>query len=373
MMENREQREMNRRRFLVTAGVMAGATAFGKSFPILGRQYAAVEEGSEYHYWSRTDHILLPRGLRRGDTVAIVAPASGVAYRDLRQGIQKLQQMGLKVELGKYLYPEYKYLAAPDEDRAEELMHFAQREDVRAIIAARGGYGVMRIFPYLDFSIFRENPKIYIGYSDITALLLAIYQKSGIVTFHGPVASSTFDTFTTHWFHSVLFASDEYASIAPENWEPIVLHPQGEVWTISSGKASGKLVGGNLTLLVSTLGTPYEIDTTDAILFIEEIAEEPYKVDRMLMQLKLAGKFDQCRGIALGQFVNCEQSPSSPFPASFTLREVFLHYFESLDIPVVYGLPIGHIQSKWTLPIGVLASLDADHGEIALLEPVVTP
>ncbi len=363
---------MDRRRFLQ---IMAGVAALG-----MGKQpIRAVGIGSEESkfassppLWQRSDGVLLPPALRPGDTVGIVAPASGVYYSSIRSGVQKLRQLGLKVVLGKYIYPEHKYLAAPDQDRAQELMEFVEREDIRAIVAARGGYGVMRIFPYLDFALFRQHPKIIMGYSDITALLVAIYQQSRLVTFHGPVASSTFDAFTVRWLRTVLFAPD-YASRYPEDWEPMTLTPKQEVWTIRSGQATGRLVGGNLTLLVSTLGTPYEVDTQDAILFLEEIAEEPYKLDRMLMQLQLAGKLQQCRGIALGQFVRCEATSQGLFPLSFTLREVLLQYFEPLDIPVVYGLPIGHIDSKWTLPLGTLARLDADAGTITLLEPVVTP
>ncbi len=358
---------MNRRRFLQ-------AVAFGTIAAVSRKAAYSTERGEVAlpRLWKRSDDVLLPRALRPGDTVAVVAPASGVYYSSIREGIRTLQRLGLKVVVGKHIFPEHKYLAAPDQDRAAELMEFVEREDIQAILAARGGYGVMRIFPYLDFDLFRKHPKILLGYSDITALLIAVYQRSRIVTFHGPVASSTFDAFTTRWFRTVLFAPD-YASAYPEGWEPITLTPRKETWTIQPGRATGRLVGGNLTLLVSTLGTPYEVDTQDAILFLEEIAEEPYKLDRMLMQLKLAGKLQQCKGIALGEFVRCNPTSKSLFPLSFSLREVLLQYFQPLGVPVVYGLPIGHIDSKWTLPLGVLASLDADAGTITLLEPVVTP
>ena len=222
----------------------------------------------------------------------------------------------------------------------------------------------------LDFTAIKKNPKIIIGYSDITALLIAIYNQTKIVTFHGPVASSTFDSFTLDYFVKTLFRSK--SSEIPEPVSELSFAPitfsDSRLITLTGGTARGQLVGGNLAMLVSTLGTPYEVDTKGAIFFIEEVSEEPYKIDRMLTQLWLAGKFQNCAGIALGQFKNCEATSRAGFDLSFTLQQVLESRIQSLGIPSVYGLPFGHVKSKMTLPIGIQAELNATDKTFTIIE-----
>lgn len=320
----------------------------------------------------REDGILLPHALRKGSTVGIVAPASGVSMREIDEGMSTLKQWGCKVELGKAIKRGNGYLAASDAERAEEFMEFITRDDIDAILCARGGYGVMRILPMLDFDAIRQHPKIIVGYSDITALVNAVYSKSGVVAFHGPVASSDFNSFTKEYFYSTLFTSTPLGKIADTQEFNAINFSESRLKVLHGGVCQGRLVGGNLTMVISTLGTPYEIDTTNAILFLEEISEEPYRIDRMLTQLWLAGKLQSCNGIALGRFKNCDGISNPGFKVSVPLESVLRERISSLGVPAVYGLPIGHIKSKLTVPIGTMAELDATQGTLSLLEPSVT-
>lgn len=320
----------------------------------------------------RGDGVILPHALREGSTVGIVAPASGVSRHEIDDGVATLKSWGCKVELGRVISRGNGYLAATDEARATEFMEFIERPDIDAVICARGGYGVMRILPMLDFERIRRNPKIIVGYSDITALVNAVYSKSRVVAFHGPVASSTFNTFTKDYFYNTLFTDTPLGEISDSQEFDSIDFSESRLKVLNGGVCQGRLVGGNLTLVISTLGTPYEIDTTDAILFLEEISEEPYKIDRMLTQLWLAGKLQKCAGIALGRFKDCERLRNPDFKVSFSLEQVLRERIASLGIPAVYGLPIGHIKSKMTVPIGTMASLDADNGKLSIIEPSVT-
>ena len=312
-----------------------------------------------------TPKLVLPKGLREGATVAVTAPASGINPGDATKNISLLKSLGLNVIVGQALYKKNGYLSAPDEERAAEFMEFVERKDIDCIMCARGGYGVMRILPLLDFDTIKKNPKIIVGYSDITALLIAITNRSELVTYHGPVASSEFDSYTTDQFIKTLFAK--------QNIQEKTLSVTDSIYTISGGTAVGRLVGGNLSMIVSTLGTPYEIDTREAILFLEEIEEEPYKIDRMLTQLWLAGKLQTCRGFAIGQFKNCERSSRNGNATLKTsLRQVLNARIGSLEVPAVYGLPFGHVRSKMTLPLGILAELNADKKTLSFVENPVT-
>jgi len=306
---------------------------------------------------------VLPRGLRPGSTVGIVCPASAANAQEIKDFADLCKYWGVNVKLGKNISKRNGYLSAPDNERASEFMQFIEDPAVDAVVCARGGYGVMRILPMLDFSSIRQAGKIIMGFSDITALLIAANQLSGVVTFHGPVASSSFDDFTVKSLRETVVAEHQQAPSEFTN---------SRLTTIAPGSARGKLTGGNLALVVSTLGTRYEIDTTDAILFLEEVNEEPFRVDRMLTQLWLAGKLQSCKGIALGNFRDCEARGTSISPVSFSLEQVFEQRLASLGIPVVYGLPFGHVRSKLTMPLGVQAELDATSKTIRILEPAIS-
>lgn len=313
-----------------------------------------------------------PKALAEGSTIAICAPASGVSRGEELDAAAALRNLGFKVKLGKYLNKGYGYLSAKDEERGEEFMGFVRDPEVNAIMAVRGGYGVMRMLPFVDFEEIRRNPKIVMGYSDITALVNPIYQKSGVIAFHGPVASSTFDSYTLDSFRRTVMAASAAGTFNESDEFQGSVFGSARASTIVSGKAQGRLVGGNLSLVTALMGTPYEIDTAGKILFLEEIEEEPYRVDRMLMTLILSGKLSDCAGVALGRFTKCEaNSRGGEFNLSLQLEEVVRGLLEPLKIPTVYGLSIGHIRSKLTVPVGGLATMDADQKTITIDEPVV--
>lgn len=313
-----------------------------------------------------------PKALAEGSIIAICAPASGVSRGEELDAAAALRNLGFRVKLGRYLNKGYGYLSAKDEERGGEFMDFVRDPDVNAIMAVRGGYGVMRMLPFVDFEEIRRNPKIVMGYSDITALVNPIFQKSGVIAFHGPVASSTFDPYTLDSFRRTVMAPSPAGTFSESDEFQGSVFSSGRAATIVPGKAQGRLVGGNLSLVTALMGTPYEIDTTGRILFLEEIEEEPYRVDRMLMTLILSGKLSACAGVALGRFAKCEaRSRGGEFNLSLQLEEVIRGLLEPLKIPTVYGLSIGHIRSKLTVPVGGLATIDADERTITIDEPVV--
>lgn len=290
------------------------------------------------------DKIIFPKKLVSGDTVAITAPASPTNKTEVRFGRKFMRDNGCNVIYGETVSQQsnnYRYLAAPDEVRALELMQFFENPDVNAIFCARGGYGSIRILDMLDYDLIRANPKIIIGFSDITSLLLAIHEKSKIATYHGPVASMQLNSFTSQYLKATLFDVNDEIELKNVDFH-----------SITPGDFSGRLIGGNLTLVTSTLGTPYEIDTNDAVLFLEDVSEDGYKIDRLLQHLKNAGKFNNLRGIIFGVFKNLNvRRPFFP-NKGFSIRELFDQIIKPLNIPAIYNLPFGHVPSQLTLPLG---------------------
>ncbi len=246
----------------------------------------------------------------------------------------------------------------------------ANRE-VRALWAARGGSGTAQILPFVDYDLVARNPKVVIGYSDLTSLLLALYSKSGLVTFHGPVASSGFTPFTVSQLEATLMEgrAPHVMSTADEHSKRALDEPHFVQRVISSGSAEGTILGGNLSVLASLVGTPYLPDARDSLLFLEEISEAPYRIDRMLTQLEQSGFLSKSRGAMLGVFVKCEPSANEE---SLVLSQALTDHFAARPIPSAYGLSFGHIASQWVLPIGVRARFDADARALTLLESAVT-
>lgn len=317
---------------------------------------------------SNNSKLILPRALAEGSTVAIIAPASHVAVSEVARGSRFLKKYGINVELGETVRNSKlndKYLSAEDHFRAEEFMNYIKRADVDCIFTARGGYGTMRILDYLDYDVIRANPKIIIGYSDITALINAIHVRTGLVTFHGPVASSDFDDLQRKSFLSVLIKE---ASQQPALGKYKVEYKYNRADILAFGSAEGRLVGGNLSMVTATLGTPYEINSDNSILFLEETREEPYKIDKMLTQLALAGKFKKVKGVVFGHFKNLDQKRNFYPGRSFTVRQVLLARIEELGVPSLVGMPIGHHDDNVIIPIGVKALLEADKKTLTIIE-----
>jgi len=313
--------------------------------------------------------IIKPPRLINGDTIGVVSPAGPTFHkRDLKKVERSLSALGLYVKFGKHVLSRNGYLAGSDSERADDFNGMIYDDSVKAIMAMRGGWGSNRLLNLIDYDAVSRNPKIIIGFSDVASLLLAIYAKTGLITFYGPVATSKFGKFTTSWVKEILF---EGKSPTLEN--PLI-RPDGSInhnhftKTINSGTAQGKLVGGNLTVISSMIGSGYLPDWDENILFLEEVGEKIYHIDRMLTQLKLAGIFNKLSGIVFGKCVKCVPSKTT---LSLSLEDVFDEIFTPLSIPVYTGAMIGHIDRIFTIPIGLNAIMDADKGNIKLLEPAV--
>lgn len=310
--------------------------------------------------------MIKPKGLKIGDTIGVVAPASPTTIDRVEKAYEKLIGMGFKVIMGESCYSNYGYLAGTDDVRAEDLNKMFKNQEIDGIICLRGGYGTPRILDLIDYDLVKNNPKVFIGYSDITALHIAFNQLSTLVTFHGPMVSSDLIGEFSQFSKESL-----YNSILEGKFQPIIKDPLDEITIINGGKAEGAIIGGNLSLITSTIGTPYEIDTKGKILFIEEIGEEPYRIDRMFTQLRLSKKLEETEGIILGDFNNCV-AESSEYDDSLTLEEIIDQIIKPLGKPTIFNLKAGHCEPMITIPFGVKAKLDADNKVLILLgEPIV--
>jgi len=312
--------------------------------------------------------IIKPKRLATGDTLALVLPASAAPDTDaIAFARDQLVALGFQVVIGKHAYERFGYFAGPDRDRADDLNAAFADDRVAGIVCYTGGWGSPRLLPLLDYDLIARKPKVLIGYSDITALLNAVHQRTGLVTFHGPVAASTFDPFTIDNFRRIVMNAEPAGPLSMPPKRPLDLVDRvNRVVRFTGGKATGRLAGGNLTMIASLMGTPHEIDSSGAILFLEDTHEEPYRIDRMLTQLALAGKLSQAAGFIWGRCTDCEAKGNS-----FSLEEILRDRVASLGIPAISGLPFGHIESKLTMPIGISATLDADAGTLRIDEAAV--
>ena len=295
-----------------------------------------------------------PPALRPGDTVGIVAPASNIKPDLLASGCQSLQKLGYKPFYFESILEQELYFAGSLDRRVRELEEMFASPEVRAIICARGGYGANYLLDQIDLKKVRKNPKIFVGYSDITTLLTYFSDAAGLVTFHGPMVTKDFarrdGVNMPSWEAAVTGASRWKIESAPAR--PLV-----------EGKAKGVLYGGCLSMIVASLGTPYEIRTNGTILFLEDVAAKPYQIDRMLMQLRLAGKLDGVRGIVFGEMLECVQNADQ----GYALEDVVMRVTGELGVPIAYGLRSGHVSGQnVTLPIGVKAALEVSSDGVRL-------
>ncbi|MBI5582762.1 MAG: LD-carboxypeptidase [Deltaproteobacteria bacterium] len=293
--------------------------------------------------------LIIPLFLEPGDTIGIPAPASLYDQDLFEKGVQVLEGWGFKTRTGRRRIRKKRFLAGSDPERAEELTGMFLDPDIKAVICARGGYGTMRLLEGFNYQVIKKNPKLFVGFSDITALLAAFWEKTGLMTFHGPMVT------TLSWTSPAF--SDRLRSILLGGLpEMIPLPPKGK---ISGGRATGVLLGGNLTMLTHLLGTPFEPSWDGAILFVEDQGEEPYRLDRLLFHLRLAGVLDRISGLLLGQL--SEKKILKPD------WDLFRESFSGLDIPIWRDLPIGHGRENLTLPIGAPVELDGETGRLSFL------
>ncbi len=310
--------------------------------------------------------LIKPRALKAGDTVGLVAPASYTfdLWR-LDDASARVEALGLKPKFGRHVRGRRGF-----QERVADLHEMFADRSVAAIFSLQGGYGTPRLLDRLDYDLIRRNPKILLGYSDITGLHLAISRKSGLVTFHGPNLLGSLPPRTLESLKKALFVAEPIGEVTnPEETDP--LNAEFPLRTVAPGVARGRLTGGNLTLIAHTMGTPYEIDTTDRILLLEDTGEAPYRIDRMLVQLRLAGKLQAAAGIVFGTCTDCGPSRSS-FEISFSLSDVLQELLGSLGKPVLAGILFGHTKEKAIIPIGVEAELDAGAKKLAIVESATT-
>ncbi len=315
--------------------------------------------------------LIRPPRLRRGSRVVLLAPAGPLLERDDLMRAQELcRALDYVPSLGRHAAARHGYFAGTDDERLADLNAALADPTVDAIWCLRGGYGVTRILDRVDFDALARAPKAIIGFSDITALLVAVTRTTGLVTFHGPTARQAMPAFSRWHFERVL-ASDEppgrLGRIPPPT--TVLVPKEHRIVTLYGGVAEGPLIGGNLTLLQCVIGTAFFPDLTGAILFLEDVGEDLYRIDRMLSHLRITGALARLAGVAIGHFTERKRHMND---GAFGLDEILTHYFHPLGIPVAYGFPIGHIDQQWTLPLGIRARLDADAGELDLLEAAVS-
>jgi muramoyltetrapeptide carboxypeptidase len=313
--------------------------------------------------------LIKPRPLKPGATIGVITPATPTTDPDrLAMAERALKFFGFQVKIGKNVGRRAGYFGSSPEERLDDLHAMFRDAEVDAVFALRGGYGAQHLLDRINYALLREHPKIFLGYSDITALHLAINKHAGLVTFHGPNLLSEFSAYTQAHFRRALFSAKPLGVLTnpPETNQ---IRPQHPLRTIRSGSATAPLIGGNLTLISTLMGTPYEIDCRGKILLLEDIGEEPYRIDRMLTQLRLAGKFKDAAGIIVGECVDCGPSDFKPsLGSNFSLGEVLDAMLKPLNVPVFYGLTFGHTDDQLTLPLGVLATMNADQGTLEIKE-----
>ncbi|HEY0874586.1 MAG TPA: LD-carboxypeptidase [Vicinamibacterales bacterium] len=345
---------MNRRAFMAALAAVPAAGAALRSFQTTG-----------------TQTVIRPPRLRPGDSVGIVAPASATFQTDdVEIARESLEALGLRVKIGSNVLARHGYLAGDDKERAADINAFFADEAMKAVIPIRGGWGSSRVLPHLDYDTIRRNPKVVVGYSDITALHMAIQARTGLVTFHGPNGMGRWDSWSLDYFKRLLFGAEAptLTNLVKLSDRNALTPTEHRARTITPGTARGRLLGGNLTVLTAILGSPYVPSFDGAILFLEDVGEDLYRVDRMFTQLKLAGVLDVIRGFVFGTCAEC--GPGEGF-ASLTLEEIFADHIKPLGIPAWFGAMIGHQTPQWTVPIGIEAEIDASKATIRLLSPAV--
>lgn len=317
---------------------------------------------------NRPRPIVKPKVLRMGDTIGIPAPARMSFEPDrVRLARDQIEALGFRVKLGEHAFEKHGYFAGTDQQRAADVNRMFADESIDGIFFFAGGWGSPRILPLLDFDLIRGNPKVVLGYSDITPLLNAIHQETGLVTFHGPLAASNIRPWTRQQLERVLLSTEPIGVLRnPEKAPDQLVERFYRIIPIREGVAKGRLAGGNMTLISVLMGTPWEVDTEGAILLLEDTHEALYRVDRMVTQLKLAGKLDNVAGVVFGYCTDC---PAEDF--GFSLEEILIDHLAPLGVPVMAGLAFGHIQQQLTLPIGLGGTLDAGAGTLTIDESAV--
>jgi len=311
-----------------------------------------------------------PKRLKPGDTIGLVAPGFAVKPEILKKALETLEKMGFKAHHTSRILGNHGYFSDTDEQRAMDLNEMFADSRIDAILCARGGYGCTRILDLLDYATIRANPKALIGFSDVTALLQAIHKETGLVCFHGPVGSTLDDPYGQKYFNKVLVQGKDSLKIKNVKLREteFLENPEYDRYTIVPGMGEGALIGGSLTLVTSMIGSAHEMDFTDKLVFLEDVGEAPYRMDRMLTQLIHGSTFPKAAGIIFGVCMDCDREKKID---NFTLREVLMDRIAPLGIPAAYGMSFGHVPGNFTLPLGIQAAFDAGKLRLKLLERAV--
>lgn len=328
-------------------------------------------QGSGESLSRQSPEIIKPPVLKRGDTVGIVAPSTPpFEPGDIQFTYRWLEKLGLKYKAGKHISDSWGDMAGSDDARLEDLHNLWADPEVKAILPIRGGNGAVRLLPRLDFDLVKSNPKIFVGFSDITGLLIPIHQKTGLITFHGPTAGSFYKSrYTYSYYRKAIMCAQPIGFVSDpeprEPWKPE--YPPGRL-VIARGRARGRLIGGCMTLIRQLAGTDYEIQTAGRLVFLEDVGEEPHNLDRILSQLLLCGKLKDAAGILVGECASCRPGDSgrSAIALSYSVERVLTERLGGLGIPVVYGWRLGHGAEQFTLPIGAMATLEASDRNVRL-------
>ena len=360
-----------RRRWLAAATTAALAPLLGSAAAGTAKADRKTPAGSDTRppgALPRRPSVRPPR-IRPGDTIGLMIPSSANwDPMDIDVLVDALASLGLRSKLGKHVYDRRGYMAGRDEDRAADFNAMVRDPEVRAIHCIRGGWGAARLLPLIDFDAFARTPKAVIGYSDITALLLSLHARTGAITFHGPNGASDWNPTNVDWLQRVVWRGEEAVFENPRELTGAIVPDENRTRAITPGRARGRLLGGNLTVLTALIGSPYLPDFTDSILFLEDVQEAPYRIDRMLVQLKLAGVLERVRGVVWGTCSKC--GPGEGF-GSLTIPDVLDDHVKSLGVPAYWGAMVGHINRQFTLPVGAEVEIDADRGTLRMLEPAV--
>jgi muramoyltetrapeptide carboxypeptidase len=310
--------------------------------------------------------IIKPPRLRKGDVIGLIAPASTPSSEEkILKGALYLEQLGYRIKCGKHIRTVYGYLAGNDDERSADFNEMVHDKNVKAVFAIRGGYGTPRLLQKIDYRALKANPKIIVGYSDITALQLAIFRKIGLVTFSGPMTGSEmwrdFDAYTEEHFWRLLTSNKKIGTMKNPANEPL--------FTLRAGKAEGRLLGGNLSLLACLIGTPYQPAIEKSILVLEDVEESPYRIDRMLAQLLNAGILHKLQGLVFGKFTDCV--PSNPNDPFLTIDQILEDFVSKIECPAVANFQYGHIAKKLTLPWGLKTKIDTKKNKMEIVESAV--
>lgn len=342
---------MDKRHFLKSLGLLAASAPF-----------------AGFDFKNSEPTALIPKALKKGDTLGIISPSAATADRmEFTYAKEAMEALGFKVKLGKNLTNRFGHLAGTDQERAEDLNQMFGDGEVKGIVCIRGGSGASRILPLIDYELVKKNPKPLLGYSDITALHCALHSQTGLICFHGPNGSGSWNSFNVKQFENMFFNQEKITFKNEGSKGDELVLKANRIQTLKAGIAEGKILGGNLTVLTALSGTPYYPDFQDAILFIEDIGEDPYRIDRMMSTLQLNGTLGKIKGFIFGQCSDCK--PGGGY-GSLTLDQILDQYVLPLNIPAYTGAMIGHIPRQFIVPVGASVKMDAGAGTFTLTQSI---